>query len=40
MFECDECGEEVDPDDEVESEFAIIEQGQVICALCNSDSSE
>ena len=40
LFDCDECGEEFDPEDEVQEEFATWEGGEYICALCNSDVAE
>jgi hypothetical protein len=39
-LECDYCGESFDPEDEVESEFSVQdEDGENMCALCNSDDS-
>jgi len=40
QLECDYCGEDFDPDDEVESEFSVQdESGENMCALCASDES-
>jgi hypothetical protein len=40
LHECDECGNDFDDDDEVECDFSVVEDGQAICALCNSDDAE
>ncbi|MDU9415001.1 hypothetical protein [Pseudomonas sp. zfem005] len=36
MYTCDECGADFD-EDGLEAEFGYFEDGECLCAFCNSD---